>query len=97
MRNLMIVVIGLLFVSGLVMAADQPTNIGYVQSDGPLGLYQRTVAQINSLQPYTTGQLIYCSDCAYSIVCVSTGSHPTNSVGAYVSLSSAAVTNTHCR
>lgn len=39
----------------------------------PVGLYSRTLTQINALLPSTTAQIVYCSNCVNSSVCVSSG------------------------
>jgi hypothetical protein len=82
MRKL-IAIAALLSITAIGNCGDQPHNIGYVSTDGPLGLYSRTVAQMLALTPATTGQLIYVSDAATSKVCVSTGI----GVGAWVAVS----------
>lgn len=69
---------------------NQPRNIGYAQTDSPFSIGAKTTTQLNALTPDTTGELLYCSDCTKTIVCVSSGSHPTNSVGAWVAISTAA-------
>lgn len=69
-------VIGFLFVlsfGAIAYAVDQPQNIGYAGTDNPFGLYSRTLAQLNALQPGTTGQLAHCSDCEFALA-VSSGS-----------------------
>ncbi len=42
-----------------------------------------TLAQLDALQPQTTGQVAFCSNCTQSYVCVSTGS---TTIGAWVPL-----------
>lgn len=49
-------------------SVDQPQNLGYVTTNGPLGLWGRTVAQMNTLAPATTGQLLYVSDATSGLV-----------------------------
>lgn len=79
----LLVITALLSLAAFGYCADQPQNIGYATTDGPFGLYPRTVAQMLALTPGTTGQLIYVSDAATSKVCVSTGI----GVGAWVAVS----------
>lgn len=69
---------------------------GYAACDGPfcyddtgasiegagLSLTSRTIAQLNAQAPARVGQLVMCSDCTRSAVCVSSGT----SAGAYVIL-----------
>jgi hypothetical protein len=52
-------------------------------------VYPQTLAQINATKPSAAGQLIYCSNCSSTVICVSTGT----GTGAYSSLSSK---TTHC-
>ena len=61
-----------IFAAVFVMAA-QPHNIGSVKAQ-KIVLAQYTLAQINSLTPDATGQLVLCSNCTRSTVCVSSGS-----------------------
>lgn len=60
--------------------------------------YSRTIAQINGLQSTTTGQIVFCSDCVRSAICVSTG---TTAVAQWsISASTATVpvyTSIHCQ
>lgn len=37
----------------------------------PFTLYSRTVAQIRALTPTVVGQMVYCSNCVQSAVCIS--------------------------
>jgi hypothetical protein len=53
------------FNGATVMAAPSVT--------GALTLYSRTIAQLNALAPGTTGQIVFCSNCAQSGICVSSG------------------------
>lgn len=71
--NRLFLILALLISASFVQAADQPQNIGYVTVDGPVGLYSRTLAQMNQLAPYVVGQMIYVSDAAQSRVCVASG------------------------
>ena len=92
----LIVLTGLLFLGvGLgYCVTNQPNNIGYVTTDNPLGLYAQTIAQIDLLQPDTTGQIVYCSNCAYATVCISTGAN-SGRIGAWVAISTG--TQNHCK
>lgn len=42
-------------------------------SSGGVSLWNQTIAQIDQLLPVTTGQLIICSNCVRSAICVSSG------------------------
>lgn len=64
-------------------ATTQYNAIGNVQMStstvsGGLGLWSRTLAQLQSLTPTITGQVVYCSNCVSAggagTICVSTGS-----------------------
>lgn len=70
----LIVLAGILMLASSGYCVNQPQNIGYVSTDGPFGLYNRTLAQMNALQSDTTGQLLYVSDAVMSRICVSSGS-----------------------
>lgn len=50
----------------------------------PLGLWSRTLAQMNALAPTAAGQLIYVSDALRSKVCVSSGT----AAGAWIMVAS---------
>lgn len=39
----------------------------------PFALYQRSLTQLSTLTPSTTGQLVYCTNCTSSQICVSSG------------------------
>lgn len=59
----------------------------------PVSLWSRTLTQINTLTPTTTGQILYCSNCANSQVCVSSGIL----AGAWVAVSSGTTSGVqHC-
>lgn len=54
-----------------------------------------TLAQLNALTASATGQIVYCSNCVNSQLCVSSG---TLGVGAWVAVSSGAATGVqHCQ
>lgn len=40
---------------------------------GSVGLWQRSLTQLSTLTPGTTGQLVYCTNCTSSQICVSSG------------------------
>jgi len=56
---------------------------------GSVGLYSRSLSQLNAITPAAAGQVYYCNDCVHSAVCVSSGT----GVGAFVASSSPTV---HC-
>lgn len=65
-------------VSTLAFTATQYQRLGNVDissstARGGFGLWQVTAARIAALTPTVAGQLVYCSDCAYARVCISTG------------------------
>lgn len=68
-----------------------------IAAAAPISLWSRTLAQINALAPYQAGQIVYCSNCAQSQVCVSSGT----SAGAWTIMSSTDTFPTaisiHCR
>lgn len=99
MKKLLFVIAICIAVAEAVYCANQPTNIGYAYTDSPFSVGAKTKAQLNALTPDTTGEFLYCSDCTTMIVCVSSGSHPTTSIGAWVTVSSAAALSslTHCQ
>ena|SRR5271165_1983677 len=69
-------VFGLLFVAG-VAVASQMGPYGYdekgAQISSGLGLAGVTVVQMNLLTPAYTGEIIFCSNCLQSALCVSSG------------------------
>jgi len=79
-RNL--IVACCLFLAGVTYSA-QPSGIGNVKAKR-VAWESYTIAQLNLLLPDTTNQWVGCSDCIRTSVCASSGSHPTNSVGAWV-------------
>lgn len=44
-----------------------------ITAAAPVSLYSRTIAQLNSLTPVTTGQIVYCNNCTIATICVSSG------------------------
>lgn len=66
------------------VTANNTVSLSTTTFTGSFLPWPRTIAQLNTLTPGATGQIVLCSDCARSAVCVSSGSHPTNSVGAWV-------------
>lgn len=73
MKTLFVILSLSLLMSGICLAADQPQNIGYVDTDGPVGIWNRTLAQMNALAPLKANQMIIVSDAVQSRVCVSSG------------------------
>ncbi len=69
----------LILIAGLVLGAsvgycvDQPQNIGYVKTDGPVGFWGQTLAQMNQLTPITTGYVLHVTDATRSRLCISSG------------------------
>lgn len=58
--------------AGVYAATKQPNNVGSVKAS-KLAIGQNTIAVLNTLIPDTTGQLIGCTDCIQSPVCISSG------------------------
>ncbi len=56
----------------LVIGSTSPYPSVTTSSTTPLGLGGFTIAQINSLVPTMVGQIVYCSNCTSTPVCVST-------------------------
>jgi hypothetical protein len=71
MKTWIVVALFVLLGAGIVLAAAQPQNIGYVQTDNPMQLYSRTKAQLALLTPDAVGQVVYCNDCSQIPVCIS--------------------------
>jgi hypothetical protein len=61
-----------LFLTGTGYGVNQPQNIGSVAMDAA-ALPVKTVAQINALTSDATGQVVFCSNCLQSALCVSSG------------------------
>lgn len=75
MKKLMLAIVALTLATGAVIAAQGIYNL---QTDNltvstSLSLPSGTTTQISTLTPGTTGQLLYCTNCASANVCVSTG------------------------
>lgn len=71
-------------ITGNQTVTGTSTLTGRTTLGAPMTPYIRTLAQLNALTPDTTGQMVFCSDCTRSAIAVSSGSHPTASVGAWV-------------
>lgn len=73
-----------LFVLGslgyLYAAVTQPQNVGLIRAY----IESQTVTTLNTNAPLAVGQLVYCSNCIYSPLCVSSGTN----AGAWVAVSS---------
>lgn len=82
MKKLIGCLVVLILLSGAAWCAQQ-NNIGSVKTDSAIGLFSRTLAQIDLIAPDAEGQLVYCSDCDFRL-CVSTGT----SAGAFVVVAS---------
>lgn len=79
----LLVLIAFLFVTGIGYCVTQYNAVGNIQAStstfvGGLGLWNQTKAQIAALTATTTGQQLFCTDCAANgnagTVCTSTGS-----------------------
>jgi hypothetical protein len=66
-----------------VTFAAQPTSLGNVKVKR-MAFDMYTLAQINLLQPDTTGQIVGCSDCVRAVFCASSGSVTTTNIGSWV-------------
>lgn len=53
-------------------AVNQPQSIGNATAT-KLALTQNTLAQIQAFTPDTTGQIVLCTNCVESALCISTG------------------------
>lgn len=78
----------------LYAATTQPRALGLVT----LAIEVKTLAQANAYTPSKAGQLIFCSDCVQSLICVSSGT----ATGAWVVVASSHSAGTlasmaHCR
>lgn len=94
MKNITLALLAIVALSSLGYAVSQPNNIGLVR----LQVSSGTVAQIDQTTPQGKGELVFCTDCVQSALCVSSGT----SKGAYtVSSSSHSLGNlgtmVHCR
>lgn len=61
-----------------------------ISANNGIGLYSRTLAQLQALTPSTTGQIFYCSNCTQTPVCVSSGS---TAAYQFVGVAASTVTN----
>ena len=91
---IVILAAGAVLTAGLLEAVTQPQSIGLVTAI----VESKTIAQMEVYAPKAAGQLLYCSDCLQSAVCVASGT----AAGAWVvtSATSAAVLGGligHCR
>ncbi len=64
--------------TGKAWATAQARSLGVVQMStatftGAFTPMSRTLAQVNTLQATATGQILFCSDCVNSAICVSSG------------------------
>jgi hypothetical protein len=72
MKKLLLISVLFAPVAGFA-ATDQPQNIGYVKTDGPVGFAQYTLAAMNQLTPAASGYFVYVPDALLSKLCVSSG------------------------
>lgn len=56
---------------GLVITSTNPAAVG-TSSTTPMGLASFTITQINASTPTTIGQIVFCSNCTQTLLCVST-------------------------
>lgn len=61
----------LIFGSSVAYGVNQPHSLGSVELS-KFVMDQKTLAQINALVPDTTGQIIGCSNCTQSAICIAT-------------------------
>ncbi len=91
---IVILAAGVALAAGIVGAVTQPQSIGLVTAI----VESKTIAQMNLYAPKAAGQLLYCSNCLQSAVCVASGT----AAGAWV-VTSATSTDVlggligHCR
>ncbi len=55
-------------------ATNQPQSVGTIKATRILISPTKTIAQLNVLIPDATGQIIACTDCVVSSLCISSGS-----------------------
>lgn len=67
-----------------VTIGDATISDDLTMSASGVGLYSRTLAQINGLTPGAAGEEVYCNNCVNTAVCISSGT----GVGAYVDIDS---------
>lgn len=69
-------VFGLMFMSGIAGASCMGPycwdDTGAQINAAPV-LHSKTLSDIQALKPAAAGQIVYCSDCTNTMVCVSTG------------------------
>lgn len=66
----LILVVGLLgLTGGILYAVTQPNSIGLVTAI----IENKTLVQIDATTPRGAGQLVFCSNCTRSAICVSSG------------------------
>lgn len=70
----------------LVITSTNPAAVG-VSSTTPVGLGGFTINQINASSPTALGQIVYCSNCTQTLVCVSTGTGAAQDFAAVTSTS----------
>lgn len=81
---------GAVAIGGAVTGPTAITGTKLIASGaGSVGLYSRTLAQLNLLVPAAAGQVYFCNNCIHEAVCVSSGT----AAGAFVDISSPTV---HC-
>ena len=69
MKTLMFLVGVLVLTGGVLFAVTQPNSIGLVTAI----IENKTIAQIDALSAKGAGQLVFCTDCVRSAICVSSG------------------------
>lgn len=92
MKRLIIAVV-VLVLAGVIGYCAAPHSIGNV-TVSRIAFSPKTRAQMNLLTPDTTGQVIFCSDCGYSALCISSGAD-SGRIGAWLSISTNTTSN-HC-
>lgn len=84
-------------VTGTAEVDGALTVDGLATHNGPILPYSRTLAQINALAATSAGQIVVCSNCTSTKICVSSGT----SAGAWTLLQSSAteagVLPVHCQ
>lgn len=70
---------------------------GTLTTTGVFTPYSRTIAQLNALAPSAAGQVVFCSDCVRSAICVSTGTAAGAWSVASSTAASPAYTTIHCQ
>lgn len=72
--NKLIISAGLLLGIGTLAYAAQPRSAGSINVS-KISIDTKTIAQINALTPDTTGQIVACSDCTQSTICISSSTN----------------------